>query len=56
MEEIERAGEMVLELSLQTTRVQSQIEKVESPYAVQACQGSQRLRMSTQVDILECFG
>jgi hypothetical protein len=50
MEEREKAGEMVSELSLQTMRVQSRIEP---PLATYACREWQMLRMSTQGDILE---
>jgi hypothetical protein len=53
MEEREKAGEMVSELSLQTMRVQSRIEKEEPPLATYACREWQMLRMSTQGDILE---
>ena len=56
MEEREKAGEMVSELSLQTMRVQSRIEKGEPPFATYACREWQMLRMSTQGDILEGSG
>jgi len=55
MEEREKAGEMVSELSLQTMRIQSRIEKEESPFAAYACREWQMLRMSTQGGILEGF-
>lgn len=51
--EREKAGEMVSVLFLQTMRVQSRIEKEESPFATYACREWQMLRMSTQGDILE---
>lgn len=53
--EREKAGEMVSELSLQTMRVQSRIEKEESPFAAYACREWEMLRLSTQGGILKGF-